>query len=93
MESIKHAYYSNIRAYLGDNYRESDEYIISLYMDTHALYVALKEQLKNEDIIIKDTDEHGQIRYKKNPLIKEVLKYSNLLVSLLNSLGMTPNKR
>ena len=47
MESIKHAYYSNIRAYLGDNYRESDEYIISLYMDTHALYVALKEQLKN----------------------------------------------
>lgn len=93
MESIKHVHYSDIKVYLGDNYRESDEYIISLYIDTHALYVAMKEQLKKEDIIIKETDVNGHITYKKNPLIKEVLKYSNLLVSLLNSLGMTPIKR
>lgn len=93
MNDEKHVDIHEIRAYLGDNYRESDEYLISMYVDIHRIYVALKEQLKNEDIMIKTTDGNGQITYKKNPLIKEVLKYSNLLKSLLISLGITPNNK
>jgi hypothetical protein len=35
-----------IREYLGDRYKESDEELIELYVDTHKFYRRLKKQAR-----------------------------------------------
>lgn len=82
-----------LREYLGDNYQESDEQLISLYIDTHRFYRRLQSELKKGQLMYEYTNKAGATNLVKNPLSIELTKTVQTLNSLLKSMGFTPAQR
>lgn len=82
-----------IREYLGDSYKESDEELIKLYVETHSFYRRLKNEVKKNDLMYEYTNKAGATNLVKNPLSIEVTKTVQTLNNLLKSLGLTPAQR
>ncbi|KMM51995.1 terminase, partial [Bacillus glycinifermentans] len=48
-----------IREYLGDRYKESDEELIELYVDTHKFYRRLKKEVAENPLMMRHTNKAG----------------------------------
>ncbi|WP_078428773.1 phage terminase small subunit P27 family [Alkalihalobacterium alkalinitrilicum] len=79
--------------YLGDNYKESDEELISLYLETHKFYRKLKKEINKQDLMYEYTNKAGATNLTKNPLVVELAKTVQTLNNLLKSMGLTPAQR
>ncbi|SDI18935.1 phage terminase, small subunit, putative, P27 family [Alteribacillus persepolensis] len=79
--------------YLGDSYKESDEELISLYLETHKFYRKLKKEINNQDLMYEYTNKAGATNLTKNPLVVELAKTVQTLNNLLKSMGLTPAQR
>lgn len=84
---------AKIREYLGDNYQESDEELIKLYIETHQFYRRLQKEIKKHDLMYEYTNKAGATNLVKNPLSIELTKTVQTLNNLLKSLGLTPAQR
>jgi P27 family predicted phage terminase small subunit len=82
-----------IREYLGDNYKESDEELINLYVETHKFYRKLKREIEKTDLMYEYTNKAGATNLVKNPLAIELTKTVQTLNNLLKSLGLTAAQR
>ncbi|WP_017470629.1 phage terminase small subunit P27 family [Amphibacillus jilinensis] len=82
-----------LREYLGENYQESDEELIKLYVETHQFYRKMKSELKKSDLLMEHTNKAGATNLVKNPLAIELTKTVQVLNNLLKSLGLTPAQR
>lgn len=82
-----------IKEYLGENYQESDDELISLYVETHEFYRRLQRELKKTDLMMEHTNKAGATNIVKNPLSIELTKTVQTLNNLLKSLGLTPAQR
>jgi P27 family predicted phage terminase small subunit len=82
-----------IRDYLGENYQESDEELIKLYIETHQFYRRLQKEIKKTDLMYEYTNKAGATNLVKNPLSIELTKTVQTLNNLLKSLGLTPAQR
>ncbi len=82
-----------IREYLGDSYKESDEELIQLYIETHRYYRRLKKEVEKSPLLVEHTNKAGATNTIKNPLAIEVTKTVQTLNNLLKSLGLTPAQR
>ncbi|WP_054637176.1 phage terminase small subunit P27 family [Thalassobacillus sp. C254] len=79
--------------YLGDSYKESDEELISLYLETHKFYRKLKKEIHKQDLMYEYTNKAGATNLTKNPLVVEIAKTVQTLNNLLKSMGLTPAQR
>lgn len=84
---------NQIREYLGESYKESDDQIIRLYVETHAFYKRLKQEIDKSDLMYEYTNKAGATNLVKNPLSIELTKTVQTLNNLLKSLGLTPAQR
>ncbi|QGH35143.1 phage terminase small subunit P27 family [Gracilibacillus salitolerans] len=82
-----------LREYLGDNYKESDEELIQIYIETHRFYRKLKKEINKTDLMYEYTNKAGATNLVKNPLAIELTKTVQTLNNLLKSLGLTPAQR
>jgi P27 family predicted phage terminase small subunit len=82
-----------IREYLGDSYKESDEELIKLYLETHQFYRRLQKEIKGANLMYEYTNKAGAKNLVKNPLSIELTKSVQTLNNLLKSLGLTPAQR
>lgn len=82
-----------LRDYLGESYRESDEEVIQLYVETHKYYRRLKKEVEKNPLMLEHTNKAGATNTIKNPLAIEVTKTVQTLNNLLKSLGLTPAQR
>jgi P27 family predicted phage terminase small subunit len=82
-----------IKEYLGEKYKESDDELIHLYIETHKYYRKLKKEVEKHDLMIKHTNKAGATNIVKNPLAIEITKTVQTLNNLLKSLGLTPAQR
>lgn len=82
-----------LRDYLGDEYKESDEELIQLYLETHQFYRRLKTEIKKHDLMYEYTNKAGATNLVKNPLSIELTKTVQTLNNLLKSMGLTPSQR
>ncbi|MEC0242778.1 phage terminase small subunit P27 family [Paenibacillus dokdonensis] len=82
-----------IREYLGERYRESDEELIQLYIETHKFYRKLKKEVDTVPLMMEHTNKAGATNTIKNPLAIEITKTVQTLNNLLKSLGLTPAQR
>ena len=82
-----------IREHLGSKYRESDEELIQLYVETHKFYRKLKKEVDKNPLMIEHTNKAGATNIVKNPLAIEITKTVQTLNNLLKSLGLTPAQR
>lgn len=73
--------------------KESDEELISLYVETHRFYRRLKKEVDNNDLMMEHTNKAGATNVVKNPLAIELTKTVLVLNNLLKSLGLTPAQR
>ncbi|MEB8101045.1 P27 family phage terminase small subunit [Staphylococcus xylosus] len=72
-----------------DNYQESDEMLISLYLETYEFYCRLRDELKESNLMMEHTNKAGASNIVKNPLSIELTKTVQTLNNLLKSLGLT----
>jgi len=79
--------------YLSDNYLDSDEEIIDLYVETYRRYDAMCKELADGKMIMDYTNKAGATNPVKNPLIIEITKHTQQLANLLKSMGLTPSQR
>lgn len=79
--------------FLGDNYTESDDQLIDLYIDNHKIYRRMKIELRKGELMMPYTNKAGATNYIKNPLLIEIPKYTTTLNHLLKSLGLTAAQR
>lgn len=79
--------------FLGDNYTQSDDQLIDLYIDNHKIYRRMKIELRKQDLMMEYTNKAGATNYIKNPLLIEIPKYTTTLNHLLKSLGLTAAQR
>lgn len=84
---------SKIREYIGEGYKESDEELIKLYIETHQFYRRLQKEVKKSDLMYEYTNKAGAKNLVKNPLSIELTKTVQTLNNLLKSLGLTPAQR
>ena len=82
-----------LRRYLGENYHESDEELIQLYLETHKFYRKLRKEMNKTDLMFEHTNKFGATNMVKNPLAIELTKTVQTLNNLLKSLGLTPAQR
>lgn len=82
-----------IREYLGENYEESDEELIQIYVETHKFYRRLQKEISKTDLMYEYTNKAGATNLVKNPLSIELTKTVQTLNNLLKSLGLTPAQR
>lgn len=85
--------YYEMKKYLGENLRDSDEELINLYVETHQFYCRLRDEVKKGDLMLQHTNKAKQTNYVKNPLSIEMTKTVQTLNNLLKSLGLTPAQR
>lgn len=76
-----------------DNYQESDDMLISLYIETYEFYCRLRDELKNSELMMEHTNKAGASNIVKNPLSIELTKTVQTLNNLLKSLGLTAAQR
>lgn len=81
------------KEYLGDNYQESDDELIQLYVETHRFYRKLKREISKQDLMYEYTNKAGATNLTKNPLVVELAKTVQTLNNLLKSMGLTPAQR
>lgn len=81
-----------LKQYL-DNYQESDDMLISLYIETYEFYCRLRDELKNSELMMEHTNKAGASNIVKNPLSIELTKTVQTLNNLLKSLGLTAAQR
>ncbi|WJP97074.1 phage terminase small subunit P27 family [Macrococcus bovicus] len=79
--------------YLGENYLESDEQLIDLYLENHKIYREMQKEMKKQPMMMPFTNKAGATNMMKNPLLIEIPKYTAMLNNLLKSLGLTPAQR
>lgn len=79
--------------YLGENYQESDDELIKLYVETHKFFRRLNREIKKTDLLMEYTNKAGATNLVKNPLSIELTKTVQTLNNLLKSLGLTPAQR
>ncbi|WP_165786676.1 phage terminase small subunit P27 family [Heyndrickxia camelliae] len=79
--------------YIGESYKESDEELIKLYLETHQVYRRLKAEIKKSDLMFEYTNKAGATNPVKNPLVGELTKAVQTLNNLLKSMGLTPAQR
>ena len=79
--------------YLGDNYQDSDDQLIGIYIETHQFYRRLQKEIKKSDLMYEYTNKAGATNLVKNPLAIELTKTVQTLNNLLKSLGLTPAQR
>lgn len=79
--------------FLGDQYQESDDYLIDLYVENHQIYRKMRQELRSQDFMMPHTNKAGATNMTKNPLLIEIPKYVQLLNGLLKSLGLTVAQR
>src|SRR5699024_9909825 len=79
--------------YLGENYQDSDDQLIRLYIETHQFYRRLQQEIKKTDLMYEYTNKAGATHLVKNPLSIELTKTVQTLNNLLKSLGLTPAQR
>lgn len=84
---------AKVREYLGESYKESDEELIKLYVETHQFYRRLQKEIKKGDLMYEHTNKAGATNLVKNPLSIELTKTVQTLNNLLKSLGLTPAQR
>ncbi|GIN38465.1 P27 family phage terminase small subunit [Heyndrickxia oleronia] len=82
-----------LRDYLGESYRESDEELIKLYVETHRFYRRLQKEIMKGELMYEYTNKAGAKNKVKNPLSIELTKTVQTLNNLLKSLGLTPAQR
>lgn len=82
-----------IREYLGENYQESDEELIQIYVETHKFYRRLQKEIAKTALMYEYTNKGGATNLVKNPLSIELTKTVQTLNNLLKSLGLTPAQR
>lgn len=82
-----------LREYLGDNYQESDEELIKIYVETYQFYQRLRSELEKHDLMYEYTNKGGATNLVKNPLSIELTKTVQTLNNLLKSLGLTAAQR
>jgi P27 family predicted phage terminase small subunit len=85
--------HKKIKVYLGVQYQPSDDELINLYCETHALYRQMQAEIKKDGLMVHHTNKHGETNLIKHPLSIEVSKQGTLLRSLLKSLGLTAAQR
>lgn len=76
-----------------DNYQESDDMLISLYLETYEFYCRLRDELKSKSLMMEHTNKAGASNIVKNPLSIELTKTVQTLNNLLKSLGLTAAQR
>ncbi|MDW3976899.1 P27 family phage terminase small subunit [Staphylococcus saprophyticus] len=76
-----------------DNYQESDDMLISLYLETYEFYCRLRDELKSTSLMMEHTNKAGASNIVKNPLSIELTKTVQTLNNLLKSLGLTAAQR
>lgn len=84
---------AKIKRYLAENYQESDDEIIKLYVETHKFYRRLKKEVDSNDLMMEHTNKAGATNVIKNPMAIELTKTVLVLNNLLKSLGLTPAQR
>lgn len=84
---------NRLRNYLGSNYQESDEELIMLYCETHALYKKMLKEIRKTGLITEHTNKFGAKNMVKNPLAIEATKTAQVLNTMLKSLGLTASQR
>lgn len=82
-----------LKEYLGEGYQESDDELITLYIETHQFYRRLKDEIKKTPLMYEYTNKAGATNMVKNPLSIELTKTVQTLNNLLKSLGLTPAQR
>lgn len=82
-----------LKEYLGESYKESDDELITLYIETHQFYRRLKDEIKKTPLMYEYTNKAGATNMVKNPLSIELTKTVQTLNNLLKSLGLTPAQR
>jgi len=82
-----------IKSYLGDRYQPSDDELINLYCETHALYKKMLKELRKTGLMTEHTNKFGATNLVKNPLAIEATKTAQVLNQLLKSLGLTAAQR
>jgi len=82
-----------IRSYLGDRYQSSDDELIHLYCETHALYKKMLKEIRKTGLMTEHTNKFGAKNLVKNPLAIEATKTAQVLNQLLKSLGLTAAQR
>ncbi|WLR44398.1 phage terminase small subunit P27 family (plasmid) [Bacillus carboniphilus] len=85
--------FEKVKEYLGESYKESDDEIIKLYVETHKFYRRLKKAIDKSDLMYEYTNKAGATNLVKNPLSIELQKTVQTLNNLLKSLGLTPAQR
>ncbi|MGW7889971.1 P27 family phage terminase small subunit [Staphylococcus xylosus] len=76
-----------------DGYRESDDMLIELYLETYSFYCRLRDELKESELMFEHTNKAGATNLVKNPLSIELTKTVQTLNNLLKSLGLTAAQR
>jgi P27 family predicted phage terminase small subunit len=76
-----------------EGYKDSDEEIVDLYVETYEFYQQMREELKNGQMIVQYTNKAGATNSVKNPLIIEIAKTVQTMNNLLKSMGLTPAQR
>jgi len=79
--------------YIGESYKDSDEELIKLYLETHQFYRKIKSELKKSDLMFDYTNKAGATNPVKNPLVGELTRTVQTLNNLLKSMGLTPAQR
>jgi P27 family predicted phage terminase small subunit len=82
-----------IKSYLGDRYQPSDDELINLYCETHALYKKMLKEIRKTGLMTEYTNKAGATNLVKNPLAIEATKTAQVLNALLKSLGLTAAQR
>ena len=82
-----------LQEYIGTNYKQSDDLIISLYLDTEKFYRRLKREIGKSDLLLEYTNKVGATNTIKNPLSIEFTKTVQTMNNLLKSMGLTPAQR
>lgn len=91
--SKQSARYKQIKGFLGDDYKKSDDELILIYCETYEFYERLRDEIKSQDLMMEYTNKANASNYIKNPLTIELTKTVQTLNNLLKSLGLTPAQR
>lgn len=78
---------------LNSGYKKADEELVDLYVETYDYYQKMREELKENDMLIEYTNKAGATNLTKNPLIAEINKCVQIMSNLLKMMGLTPGQR
>lgn len=71
-------------------YNESSNETVDLYVENYDFYQQMREELRNNKLLMEYTNKGGATNIVKNPLAIEITKIVQVLSNLLKSMGLTP---